>query len=131
MEQVILYLSPFLAVGGWFIVTTMLRNMAGMSKRLEVEPGPEIRSSGWGSAKINGIGCKNCVKIQEHESGYVVRMMWISGGGKLWLPKPLTRVGELKASNLLFPRSRILISETNQVILYGRLADFIRESNGE
>lgn len=125
-----LCLSPLFVVGGWFVVTTVLRKMARMTKDLGLETGSPIRCSGWGSASINGVGCQNIVKMQEHEEGYLVRTMWIFGGGKLWLPKNALRIGELKPSQFFIPQSRVIISELNQVILYGKLADFIQDAAG-
>jgi hypothetical protein len=51
-------------------------------------------------------------------------MMWVFGGGRLWLPKSGLQIGDERPKRLLVPRSRTLISGVNQVILFDRLVDF-------
>jgi hypothetical protein len=125
LEAIFPVLFPFFFVGMWLVVARFLRSMSGMTDQLEVDPGPQLRSSGWGSASINGVTASNCAKIQEYQDGFVVRMMWIFGGGVLWLPKAFLRVSEKRPRRFIVPRSRILISGMNQVILYGKLADLL------
>ena len=96
-----------------------------MTRRLDTVTGEPLRSSRWGSASINGVGAKNCVKIEEYHDGFVLRMMWAFGGGRLWLPKSGLKIGEEKPRRLFVPRSRVLISGMNQVILFDRLTDFV------
>ena len=121
---------PFLFVGLWVVVTNLLRNVAGMTRALDV-PGEPLRSSRWGSAVINGVNAKGCAKIDEYADGYVIRMMPLFGGGQLWLPKSGLRVSEERRRRIIVPRSRVLISELNQVILFDRLADFIADAQSQ
>ena len=116
---------PIFFIGMWLLVTSILRSVSGMTTSLPTAPVQALRSSRWGSAAINGVNFGNTVKIQEHSDGYVVRAMRLFGGGVLWLPKAGLRVGPMRPRKLLFPRSCVLISELNQVILYGSLADFV------
>ena len=120
-----LYAFPLFFAGLWFTVTTVLRNISGMTKRLEVATGEPLRCSKWGSASVNGVGARNCIKLEEHPDGFMVRMMWIFGGGRLWLPKAGLQVGDERPKRLFVPRSRTLISGMNQVILFDRLVDFV------
>lgn len=69
------------------------------------------------------------MKVHEYEEGFLVRMMWIFGGGKLWLPREVIKIGSLEGGTLFISRSRILICGMNQVILHGRLADFVENPN--
>ena len=130
MDEYLFFLVPFIFVAMWFIVTNVLRKLAGTKKQLDFEPGQELRSSGWGSASINGVGGHGCVKVHEHSEGYLVRTMWIFGGGKLWLSKAILLIGDKKQGGLFVPRSRVLICGMDQVILYGKLADFLEKPNG-
>jgi hypothetical protein len=109
----------------WLIGTTLIRTLARMTRTLDVETGPLLRESPWGSASINGLGVNNAVKVAEYPTGWLLQMMWLAGGGKLWLHKPEVTVGELKAAGFLSPRSRTLTTTEHNVRLYGRLADFI------
>jgi len=120
-----LFAFPVFFVGLWLSVTTVLRRLSGMSKHLDMVTGEPIRTSGWGSASINGVSARNCVKLDEHPHGYVVRMMWFAGGGRLWLPKAGLQISEERPQRLFIPRSRTLISGMNQVILFGPLVDFV------
>jgi hypothetical protein len=109
----------------WLIITTIMRLLSKMTRTLEVETGPLLRESPWGSASINGIGMNNCVKIAEYPTGWLVRTMWLTGGGKLWLHKSELRGENLKPGNLFFPQSRALLTNEHRVRLYGRLAGFV------
>jgi hypothetical protein len=120
---------PFLFVGMWLLVTRMLRAGARMTPELDVATGSPLRESRWGSAFINGISARNCAKLVEYQDGYVLRMMWIFGNGKLWLPKHTLHVGmEQPGRFFIVPRKRVPSSGRNQVILFDRLADFIESS---
>jgi hypothetical protein len=109
----------------WLIITTIMRLLSKITRTLEVETGLLLRESTWGSASVNGIGMNNCVKIAEYPTGWLVRTMWLTGGGKLWLHKSELRVEDLKPRNFLFPQSRTLFTHEHRVRLYGRLADFV------
>lgn len=96
-----------------------------MEKRLDEVTGEPLRSSRWGSASINGMAARGCVKIEEHRDGFVMRMMWVFGGGRLWLPKRGLRVGEVQPPARLLPRNRLLESGPDRVVLYGELTQFV------
>jgi hypothetical protein len=122
---VLSFAFPILFVGMWLTVMTILRNLSGMAKTLDVVTGDPLRRSRWGSASINGVNASNCVKLEEYPEGFVVRMMWMFGGGRLWLPKAGLQVGDELPKRFFVARRRTLISGINQVILFGRLADFV------
>lgn len=121
---------PFLFVAIWFAVISMLRNVAGMTRTLDV-PGDPLRSSRWGSAVINGVNAKGCAKIDEYADGFVIRMMAAFGGGRLWLPKSGLQMSEQRPRRIIVPRSRVLISGFDQVILFDRLADFMADARSQ
>jgi hypothetical protein len=118
------YLVPFLFVAMWVAVVTFLRNLTGMTTRLELPLGEPLRRSQWGSASINGVRARNCVRVEEYSDGFVVRMMWLFGDGKLWLPKLGLHVSKEQRTLFLF-RSQVLESGVNRVVLFGRLAEFV------
>lgn len=95
-----------------------------MKYELDIEMGDLVRSSGWGSASVNGFGFQNCVKIEEYKDGYLFRSSWLFGNGQLWLPRNELRVGELKLGSFWMQDQRVLMCGTDQVILYGTLTKF-------
>ena len=121
-----LYALPFLVAAWWLFVTTLLRRGGRLTRRLQVETGSPMRESSWGSAFINGISAQGCVKLAEYHDGYVIRMMWVFGNGKLWLPKPGLRIGVIGPG---VPRRRRVISGEHELLLFEELADFVGEAN--
>ncbi len=124
-ERIFPYVFPFFFVGMWLLVTTILRSVSGMTRELAVSVGSALRESRWGSMTVNGVAARNCAKIEEHPDGYVVRMQWIFGGGRLWLSKADLRIGDAQPKRFLYPRSRTMISGLNQVVLFDELSDFV------
>lgn len=120
-----IYPVLFLVIGTWFTITRLLMRMSGMTPQLEIETGEPVRVSRWGSALINGVRVRHCARIEEYREGYVVRTMWVFGGGRLWLPKRELQVSVKYPGNFLMPTSRVLTSGTNQVILYDTLTPFV------
>jgi hypothetical protein len=121
----VFYAFPFLFVGLWLFITITLRRIAGLERRLDGISGVPIRSSRWGSASINGVAARGCVKLEEHSDGFVLRLMWIFGGGRLWLPKRGLRIGEVQPPARRLPRSRLLENGQDRVILYDELTQFV------
>jgi len=115
-----------LFIGIWLLVTTLLRVMAGMTTKLDVDSGVLLRESSWGSGSVNKVRARGCLRVAEHENGWIVRMVWILGNGKLWLPKDRARIGELKEGGLFSPKSRTIVCGEDQVRFFGSLADFVK-----
>ena len=115
---------PFFFVGMWFLVISTLRTKSGMTKEdIGEASGPILSDSGWGSAKINGVSANNCVKLIEYERGYLLKMMFIFGDGKLWIPKGEYIVEETKPKRLfLSPEIKTISWQNNSVKLYGKLS---------
>ncbi len=122
MWRVVGYAFPFLFTGWWLFVTTFVRRSTRLTRTLQIETGPALRESPWGSALINGMRAYGCVKLVEYQDGYVLRMMWVFGDGKLWLPKQRLRVGIFGAAA---PRRRRLVSGEHELVLFEELADFV------
>lgn len=120
-------LFPFFFAGMWFLVISMLRTKMRMTKDdIGEASGPVLSDSGWGSAKINGVSVNNCIKVIEYEQGYLLKMMYIFGNGKLWIPKGEYIVKETKPKRMfLFPEIKKISSHNNSVELYGKLAKSI------
>src|SRR5215468_8473218 len=87
----------------WLMVTSVVRNLAGMSTGLSRNLGDPLRSSSWGSASING---------------------------EVLLPRANLHVGHTTPGGWWRPRSRSLSCGGYEIKLYGGLADF-RESKDE
>jgi hypothetical protein len=92
-----------------------------MSKELNVTQGLHIKTSLWGSAKVNGITARNCIRVKEYEYGYVFEVMWLLGAGKLWLAKDGLQIGEIHKGSFFRPLSLKLIYKKDKVTVYGKL----------
>jgi hypothetical protein len=110
----------------WGLVTSLLRSMAGMTRTLDVSPGRLLRESSLGSGSVNGVRMRNCLRFEEYQDGWVARLPWILGDGKLWLPKGETEVQPISEARGLFaPRHREIVYGRHRVLLYGGLVDFV------
>ena len=118
-----------LFIGIWLLVTGLLRKLAGMSTRLNADTGMLLRESSWGSGYVNGVRARGCLRVAEYESGWIVRIAWILGNGKLWLPKSGARISEPQAGGVFSQQSRTIVCGDDQVRLFGNLADFVNESH--
>lgn len=116
-----------LFVGIWLLVSFLLRSMAHMSGKLDVETGSFIRESSRGSGSVNGVPARRTLRVAEYEKGWIVRIYPILGNGKLWLPKDGAEVSEINEGDVFRPRYRTIISGDNRVRLTGALADFVNE----
>jgi hypothetical protein len=117
---------PFVFVGMWLFMVAILMKFSGMKWQLEEQPaGKPYRSSRWGTVTVNGTMLKRCAKVDEFTEGYVIKAMWLFGGGKLWLPKAGLRIGGVAPGGWLSFRSRELRNGTDRVVLCGHLADFV------
>src|SRR5262249_36273823 len=120
-----LFLFPLAFIAMWLIVMTVVRKAGGMSTGLSQNLGDPLRSSSWGSASINAATFRGCIKVQEYGDGYIARAMWLFGNGEIWLPKGSTQIGDMKPGVWWRLRSRRLSCGDRQIVLYGKLADFI------
>ena len=111
-------------VAVWLGIRTLVRRLTGLRGRLQVDTGPVLRNSRWGDADVNGVGFQNCVRVVECTNGWLVRVRLI--GGWLWLPRALTRVGELERVGQWGPY-RTLEAGPDRVKFEGELAEFIAE----
>jgi hypothetical protein len=131
IESLVPLLVPLVTLVVFIVLVSVFYSKTRLKRTLDVDTGPPLRESGWGSANVNGIGINNAVKLAEHPTGWLVQAMWIIGGGKLWLPKDELRVGGHEAGTFLRPHSRTLRTGEHTIRLYGRLADFFAESLSE
>ena len=134
MEQLeIVLISIFggvaLFIGIWLLVTGLIRTMAGMTRKLDVDTGMLLRESSWGSGYVNRVRARGCLRVAEYERGWIVRIPWLLGGGKLWLPKSGARISRAPADRFFSPEGRAIECGTDRVRLYGSLADFVEQSH--
>jgi hypothetical protein len=108
----------------WLVLRTLSFRLAGLRGQIPADTGPVLRKSGWGDAKINGVGFQNCVRVVECANGWLVHVRVI--GGRLWLLRAETRVGELERVGQWGPY-RTLDAGPDRVKLEGELAEFIAE----
>lgn len=109
----------------------VLRNRAiPLSGKLGIDPGPARRTSGMGTAKINGLVCQGRIRLREHADGYILADRKLRGGYDVdWLPREAVEAAPFKREGLLRQRSVQLRSETGQdVKVYGHLAAFLKKS---
>jgi hypothetical protein len=118
-------------IGIWFLVTRVLRVKSGMGTVLNVEPGRQLRESNWGSAVINGVRARNCVKLIEYIEGWELRMMSMLGGGRLWIPKEDVHLSAPEQRDLFGQRMRTITSGEHTVRLIGGLAGFLPGPHSE
>lgn len=117
-----------MVIGGMVMTGRMLSGAAGFTSAAEQMPsGPPLKKSGWGSAKVNGLGIKGFVQLVEYADGWLLRHTPLFGGGAIWLPRATTEVGKITASWLPPLDSRMLVSGNNEVRLSGHLAHFVAE----
>jgi hypothetical protein len=103
----------------------ILRFAAGVSWRLETDPGRPLRKSWLGSGGINSVSCRGMMQVVEYPKGWLVRMLPTWFFGVLWFPKDQTVVGELEPATWYSPQWRTLKTDSDSVILTGHLADFV------
>ena len=108
----------------WLGLRTLSFRLAGLRGQVPADTGPVLRKSGWGDAKINGVGFQNCVRVVECANGWLVHVRVI--GGRLWLLRTETRVGELERVGQWGPY-RTLEARADRIKLEGELAEFIAE----
>ncbi len=118
-----------LFIGFWLLITGLLRKVAGMSRGLNVDTGRLLRESPWGSGSVNGVRARRCLRVAEYESGWIVRIAEVFGGGKLWLPKSGTKISQPQAGGLLSPEYSTIECGEDKVRLFGNLAEFVQESH--
>lgn len=116
----------FIAI--WLLVTGLIRMMAGMSRKLNVETGMLLRESAWGSGYVNGVRARNCLRVAEYEKGWIVRIAWIFGNGKLWLPKSRVIISEPQSGGVFSQEYRTIVCGDDEVRLSGSLAELFNES---
>jgi hypothetical protein len=109
----------------WFGITSVLRNMASMSKFIDVDVGSPTNTTKWGSGDVNGVSMRNCIRVVSHNKGFVLETQKIFGGGRLWLPKEKIVLGEVTKKSFFKPKKLEIISENNRISLHGELADAI------
>ena len=113
-----------LVVVFWLGLRTLSFRLADLRSRVPADTGAVLRKSGWGDANVNGVGFQNCVRVVECANGWLVQVRLI--GGRLWLPRVQTRVGELERVGQWGPY-RVLEAGPDHVKLEGELAEFIAE----
>ena len=96
-----------------------------MVKELDIDTGKPIAESGWGSANVNGVNARNCIKVLEYANGYVLRMRKLFGNGKLWLPKENVELLNVRNKTFFIPKYKELKCGQNTVKLYGKLSEYI------
>ena len=113
----------------WLIVTSVVRNLAGMSTGLSRSLGDPLRSSSWGSASINATGFRGCIQMQEYTTGFILRTNRLLGNGEVWLPRANLHVGHTTSGGWWRSRSRSLSCGGYEIKLYGGLADFMESKD--
>jgi hypothetical protein len=120
-----LVVAPVAAVG-WLLYGMLFTSLAKMTHGERQRRGEPRRSSGWGSAQVNGAYFRGGLKIEAYDDGVLLRSAWITGGGELWLPRDAILAGQDLPGTFLRPRGYAMVSGGHRVTLYGRLVDFVR-----
>jgi hypothetical protein len=109
----------------WLVLRTLSFRLAGLRGQVPADTGPVLRKSRWGDANINGVGFQDCVRVVECANGWLVQVRLI--GGRLWMPRAQTRVGQLEGVGQLTAPYRTLTAGADCVKLEGELAEFIAD----
>lgn len=109
----------------WFFVTNALRNMAGMSKDVDINVEAPIDTSEWGSGIVNGVSMKNALRVVCYSEGFLLETRKFLGGGKLWLPKSEIVINDITDKTMFKPKQLDVFSGKDRVSLYGALIDAI------
>ncbi|MEM6553604.1 MAG: hypothetical protein AAF750_15920 [Planctomycetota bacterium] len=119
-----------LIVGVIWIGRVLRNRVIPLSGKLGIDPGPALRTSGLGTAKINGLVCQGRARLREHEDGYVLAERTLRGSYEVyWLPREAVEAAEFKREGLLRQRSVQLKSEEGRNIkVYGHLAVFLKKA---
>lgn len=125
IEKYFIFIFPILFIGVWSFVIGVIRKKSKMKKGdIEQALGPILYDSGWGSADINGVNARNCAKVVEYKNGFVIMLMNIFGGGKLWVPRDRYTITESKPKRfLIYPQFKVIEWQGNKVKLIGKLSD--------
>jgi hypothetical protein len=124
IEFLLSFLVGLLAMAAlWLVLRTVSFRLAGLRGQIAADTGPVLRKSRWGDADVNGVGFQDCVRVVECANGWLVQVRLI--GGRLWLPRVQTRVGELEGVGRLTAPHRMLEAGPDRVKLEGELAEFI------
>lgn len=115
-----------LFIGIWFLVTALIRKMAGMTRELDADTGRFFRESSWGSGYVNGARMRNCLRVAEYENGWLVQIAWLLGGGKLWMPKSGSRI-QPDSGGFSSTKCIAIVCGDDHVRLSGGLADFVEQ----
>ena len=122
----ILLAFPLFFITLWVVIAWSLKKASGMGKEITDERGLRLEQSSWGTAVINGVNASNCARVAKYELGYQIEMMKIFGGGKLWLPAEAISIESETPRRFLFPEKKVIRSENNKIVLWGRLCKTIR-----
>jgi hypothetical protein len=109
----------------WLVLRTLAFRLPGLRGQVPADTGLVLRKSKWGDANINGVGFQDCVRVVECANGWLVQVRVI--GGRLWMPRAQTRVGELEGIGQFTAPYRTLEAGPDRVKLEGELAEFIAE----
>ena len=115
----------------WPLTAVWMVKRMRMSFTASEGTGGLLNESSWGSATINGTSMSNCVKLVQYENGWMVKMMPVFLGGKLWFPLTTIEIGPMETSKSTRGRYRTLKSGNHQVELIETLADEFTQLSSE
>jgi len=108
-------------IGIWMTVIGLLRRLSRMTDTVPETAGAPLRTSGWGSATVNGTRANNCIRVEQFASGYAIKMHPVFGGGLVWLPNGSASFEDDNA------RIRIK-SAAHDIVLTNKLREFINDT---
>ena len=112
----------------WYGAVRLISRMARMDREIRAVKGPLLRESGWGSALVNGVSARGCVKAAVYENGILLSLMPLFGGGHLWLPNEAISVESSSPRRWwIVPARRTLRCGDHRVTVYGALVDVLGE----
>lgn len=104
----------------WVVICLSLMKMGGFSRSADLSDlGAFVASYGTGSGRINGIGLNRCLVVDRYEVGFVVRLWWIFGGGKL-VVRDADIVGITSERRWWLEVARLHLRDGTEYDLFGR-----------
>ena len=108
----------------WFGITSVLRNMASMSKFIDVDVGSPTNTTKWGSGDVNGVSMRNCIRVVSHNKGFVLETQKIFGDHDIVVNPTAVRVP------VFYGHSEAVHLETRQPAEAEEIKAVLRDAEG-
>ncbi|PCJ54035.1 MAG: hypothetical protein COA79_22285 [Planctomycetota bacterium] len=111
----------------FFIFLKLLNTKAKFKNNIngKINKGKLVKKSPMGSGNINGVNYKNGLCIYIYQNGLLVELLWVLGGGQIWLP---LKISDLVKDNNKIPSHGEINIGGNKIKLSYKLIEFLNEN---